>query len=234
MTNSLYQKIADVSRAIGSLQADKRNTQQNYDYISADKVLERVGSEMAKAGLVIVPALVDERMERVEYQQGKFRYDCRVDIEMKLADGEGNTDTVMWFGRGSDYSVPDKAMYKAITSGHKYFLMKLCNVGVGNEDGEHEVQTSAVGKNGAEQQEPRITVKQRKHLHASGTKLYGDGWDKKRGEMSLAFRVKSSNDWTQEQAARVIEGIDGKLAEREAKNASLFDDEPATEGAYAD
>jgi hypothetical protein len=29
-------------------------------------------------------------------------------------------------------------MYKAITSGHKYYLMKLLNIGEGNEDGEHD------------------------------------------------------------------------------------------------
>ena len=153
MTNGLYAKVATVSKAIGSLQPDKRNQQQKYDYISADKILERAGSEMAAVGLVVVPALVDEKIESVEYQTGKWRYDCRVDFVMKLADSEGNTVEVVWFGRGSDYSVPDKAMYKAITSGHKYFLMKLFNVGVGNEDSEHE-QPKATSNGATPTQKP--------------------------------------------------------------------------------
>ena len=221
--SSLYSKIAEVSKAVGSLTTDKRNLQQKYDYISADKILDRVGSEMAKVGLVILPALVAEATERIEYQTGKWRYDCRLDMEMRIFDGDGNGDTVAWYGRGADYSVPDKAMYKAITSGHKYFLMKLFNVGAGNEDGEHEVQQPA--KNDAKQfsqPEPMITEKQRRQLHAVGTQLYADEWDGKRGEMSDAFGVKSSNEWTAHNTARVIEGMNGKLADG-AENVKLFE-----------
>jgi hypothetical protein len=43
-----------------------------------------------------------------------------------------------WYGHGVDYQSPDKATYKAITTGQKYFEMKLLHVSVGNPDGEHE------------------------------------------------------------------------------------------------
>ena len=232
MTNGLYAKVATVSKAIGSLQPDKRNQQQKYDYISADKILERAGSEMAAVGLVVVPALVDEKIESVEYQTGKWRYDCRVDFVMKLADSEGNTDEVVWFGRGSDYSVPDKAMYKAITSGHKYFLMKLFNVGVGNEDSEYE-QPKATS-NGAQPDQPQLmTDKQRKQLHAVGKTFYGKEWDTKRAEFTAAFKVKSSNDWTVDQANKIISGINNLISERDAEQEPLFAEENTT-GAYSD
>ena len=120
---TLIGKIAKISLAVGSLSADARNTQQKYDYISADKILDRVGKEMAKEEVVIIPAIVDEEIVTVPWKQGA-RYDVRVDLEMTVTDGDSEIKS-MWFGRGSDYSVPDKAMYKAITSGHKYFLMKL-------------------------------------------------------------------------------------------------------------
>ena len=220
--NSLYSKIAAVSTAVGSLETDKRNTQQNYDYISADKVLDRVGSEMAKVSLVIIPALVAEQIDAIPWKQG-HRYDCRVDIDMMIADGEGNTETVKWFGRGSDYSVPDKALYKAITSGHKYFLMKLFNIGVGNEDSEHDAPTKSNGL----ALEPDKTLKDnptlRKQLHAVGTTLYADEWKSKRTDMSAAFEVESSNDWTEAQARRVIDGMNKRLVENGEQEA-LFED----------
>ena len=68
-----------------------------------------------------------------------------------------------------------------------------------------------------------ITDKQRRQLHAVGTKLYGDAWDDKRAEMSAAFETKSSNDWTVEQAGRVIDGMNGKLAEQ-VEQVDLFED----------
>lgn len=137
MANTLISKIASASIKVGALKPDKTNTQQSYDYISADKVLERAGDALAAAGVVIIPSIQSEACERVETGNGKSRFDSTVTFTMIVTDGETQLE-MSWRGRGSDYSVPDKAMYKAITSGHKYFLMKLLNVGVGNEDGEHE------------------------------------------------------------------------------------------------
>lgn len=137
--NSLAEKIASASRAVGALATDKRNTQQNYDYISADKVLERAGNALADVGVALIPSITGEEMMVHPTANGKERFDARVTFSMILTDGE-TTLEFPWIGRGSDYSVPDKATYKAITSGHKYLLMKLLNIGVGNEDGEHEVE----------------------------------------------------------------------------------------------
>lgn len=146
-TGKLYARIAIVSKEVGSLLPDKKNLEQRYDYISADKILERAGDAMAKHGLVVIPSIVGSDVKVVTYTktysgkvEEKWRLDAEIYFEMTVADSDGNAITQKWVGRGSDYSTPDKALYKAITSGHKYFLMKLFNVGIGNEDGEHEVQ----------------------------------------------------------------------------------------------
>lgn len=146
MANTLVGKIAAASIKVGALATDKTNTQQNYNYISADKVLERGGAALAAQGVVVIPTIKVEETIRHEgtnqYGKTQIRYDSIVEFDMRVTDG---TDTLEahWVGRGSDYAVPDKALYKAITSGHKYFLMKLLNIGVGNEDGEHETQPDA-------------------------------------------------------------------------------------------
>ena len=180
--------------------------------------------------MVIIPALVDEHIDAIPWKQG-HRYDVRVDIEMMLADSDGNTETVKWFGRGSDYSVPDKALYKAITSGHKYFLMKLFNVGVGNEDSEHDAP-SAKGNGPAWEPEKVKLLKDiqtlRKQLHAVGVELYAKEWDSKRTDMSAAFEVDSSNDWTEAQARRVIDGMNKRLAEVTEQESMLEENEGET------
>jgi len=215
---NLIQKLARASASLGTFQADKRNQQQKYDYISADQVLSRVGAALAAEGVMVIPAISEEVMETVNPKPNQVRYDALVSLEMTITDGE-TTIVQQWLGRGSDYSVPDKALYKAITSGHKYFLMKLQNVGIGNEDGEHDEAQAA--KNGASQPAAPINDKQRKQLHAVGTKLYGDEWDDKRKEMSAAFQAKSSNEWTSREASRVIDGMNEMLAEM-AENDPLF------------
>lgn len=153
---TLAEKIAKASLAVGSLAADKTNKDQNYDYISADQILSKAGAALAGVGVVLFPAILDEDVTRLEYtnQYNKTisRYDARITFNMILSDGETSLESV-WIGRGSDYAVPDKALYKAITSGHKYYLMKLLNIGVGNEDGEHESEDDEGKKKPEKKQE---------------------------------------------------------------------------------
>lgn len=125
----------------GKLSADKTNTEQRYDYLSADKILSVCGQALAAQGVVVVPEITEQHIDVMEYtnQYNKQmrRYDAAVTFAFHITDG-AESIVSRWAGCGSDYSVPDKALYKAITSGHKYFLMKLLCVGAGNEDGEHE------------------------------------------------------------------------------------------------
>jgi hypothetical protein len=142
MTDKLAQKIAKAALDVGGkLNPDKRNNEQRYDYLSADKILSVCGQALFTQGVVVVPEIVAQETAPFEYtdQYGKSkrRYDSRVDFVFHITDGE-DTNERRWYGMGSDYTVPDKALYKAITSGHKYFLMKLLCVGAGNEDSEHE------------------------------------------------------------------------------------------------
>lgn len=149
--NTLAAKIAAASLKVGALKADKQNTHQNYWYISADKILERAGDALANEGICVVPTIIREDTVQVDYTdsygKSKSRFDTAIFFDMILSDGESQM-IAPWCGRGSDSSSPDKALYKAITSGHKYFLAKLLNIGVGNEDGEHEDETPKTERNG--------------------------------------------------------------------------------------
>lgn len=129
---------------IGSLEADARNQHDNYDYISADKILERVGKVLGNLEITVIPAAKDVDIKVYNYTDSygndKTMYSAVISMEMTIIDGDFQL-VVPWVGSGVDYRVPDKAVYKAITSGHKYFLTKLLMIGVGNEDSEHEPQT---------------------------------------------------------------------------------------------
>lgn len=285
MTNTtLIAKIAKASRTVGALATDKTNTQQNYNYISADKILERAGAALAEAGVVIIPAVVGDEIVRHEgtnqYGKAQIRYDAAVRFAMTISDGESQYE-VPWCGRGSDYAVPDKALYKAITSGHKYFLMKLLNIGVGNEDGEHDsqsdsalqaTQTAPERANGratpnhaatapkapqrpaapvtvnvdeVDEVEPDgvtvdnpfadappdipqrgqpVTENTLKRLHALGKEAYGDAWATKRPELVTAASqgaVTSSKDLTENEARKLIRGMEAKIAQAQQPDAAL-------------
>lgn len=141
---SLAERIAWASIEVGAFIPDKRNKEQNYDYISADAVLARGGHALAVNGVSVVPSVLTAEITPTKYTtrsgNESTRHDARVVFSMWVTCGNEPADqmTIQWFGFGSDYTTPDKAFFKAVTSGHKYFLMKLLNIGAGNEDGEHE------------------------------------------------------------------------------------------------
>ena len=140
-TGTLFARATKVMQTVKALEPDKKH-QQGYMYISSDKALNMIGAAMAQNGLVIVPSVTSQTVDIVEYtnQTGKpmTRFDASVTFAMTLADADGNDHTAVWVGAGSDFTSPDKAVYKAITSGHKYFMLKLFVVGAGAEDSEHE------------------------------------------------------------------------------------------------
>ncbi len=135
---NLVQRLAKATAEVGGkLKADKRNAEQGYNYVSADKILAACGQALADNGIAVIPSIIKQEIKIIDRGNGKARYDATVDLILKVTDGVTSFEEP-WYGMGSDYSVPDKAMYKAITSGHKYFLSKLFCIGEGNEDGEHE------------------------------------------------------------------------------------------------
>jgi hypothetical protein len=152
-------------------------------------------------------------------------------MEMSVSDVDGNEKIVRWTGSGVDYATPDKALYKAMTSGHKYFVMKLFMIGVGNEDGEHENYEEIAGRNvtknpprakqngngktavDATQQKP--SDEQMKQFHALGTEAYGPDWNEKRAELveyATGGRATSSKHLTLDEWQKLVAGMEKKLA----------------------
>lgn len=230
MTNTLISKIAKASLKVGALETDKTNTQQNYKYISADKILERGGDALCEAGVVIIPSITQETTEAVKTDKGGTRYDSIVHFLMTITDGETQLE-MPWCGRGNDYSVPDKALYKAITSGHKYFLMKLLNIGVGNEDGEHEsdgqpaqapqkpatAQKQPSGQNDTKPAEKaqRASKGQLEELNAVGLKFYEDEWEEQLPKLVEAVTKGATSDVMElkpNECATLFNGIQRKMA----------------------
>lgn len=132
--------IAKIARAItavgGFLQPDRRNTEQSYDYLSADRIKAVCGQALAAEGIAVIPRITNAVTE-AQTHGGKARYVATVEFNILVTDGTDSME-VKWVGYGVDYAAPDKAAYKAYTSGTKYFLANLLVVGAGNEDGEHE------------------------------------------------------------------------------------------------
>lgn len=129
----------------GKLAPDKSNRQDGYEYVSADKMLTVCGQVLASHSINITPEITDHSIEILTSANGKHFYHAEVILRFTVRMPDGTSTQHDWFGAGVDYRVPDKAYYKAITTGTRYFLSTLLLVGKGNEDGEHQEAEGAAG-----------------------------------------------------------------------------------------
>ena len=207
MIGKLATKIAAASNDVGGkLNPDKRNQDQKYDYVSADKILAVCGQALATQGVVVFPGITKSEIVMTERTGKSSRYDATIELGITVTDGETEY-ACAWIGLGSDYMTPDKALYKAVTSGHKYFLMKLLNVGAGNEDGEHEApeQPRQHKEGQPEQRRPQLPTEHPKPAQPSNGQQAQATNGKRDDESGLPFvnTKRAAVDWAMQHAPGV-------------------------------
>ena len=121
----LAAKIAKVMAAIDSVPKTGRNDFHNYDYSTDDDVMQSVRPTMAEHNLIALPSVKDRSIERVSTgkKEEDYQLHTRVTLEITLIDGDsGQSKTITWEGEAQDGQ--DKGLYKAYTSGIKYWALK--------------------------------------------------------------------------------------------------------------
>ncbi len=128
----LFSKIAQVMLAVRTLSKDGVNTFDKYGYVTADSAFEYLGKAMATVNLVALPSILECEQTEVASQAGKAQTRTIVHGQITLACGDtGETWTNDWWGEAIDRS--DKSINKAVTSMTKYHLVRLFNVGTGED-----------------------------------------------------------------------------------------------------
>jgi len=128
----LFAKVAKVMTEVRKLKKDGNNTFDKYKYISGDNAFEHIGGIMASVNLVILPSVYEIETKEVQSKSGGIMYFTTVHAQITLADGEtGETWTGEWFGEGSDRG--DKSINKAMTAMMKYFLLRVFQIGSGED-----------------------------------------------------------------------------------------------------
>ena len=221
---TLAQRLSLASLEVGgSLAADKKNSSAGagYAYISADKAAAWCGQALARQMVSVIPSIIEHKIETVTYKRndGKdgLRYDATVTLKIRVTDGN-QTETTDWFGWWSSYADPSKTLQAAVTSGYKFFLLKLLNIGEGADPEDLDQQSGQLQQSTTEQK-PAIEVtpeleKARRRFHAIGVELHGKNWDAKRHEIiekATEGKATSTNDLNVEWLNYLADGLQKKL-----------------------
>jgi hypothetical protein len=108
--NEMHKDLAEVMAAIGYIEKDGKNDFHGYKYASAEKVLGKVRTELAKRGIC-----VSTDMTPLHFEPGH----AQVKVQLVFARGD-ERHLVSGIGEGCDKS--DKSTAKAVTQGLKIAL----------------------------------------------------------------------------------------------------------------
>jgi hypothetical protein len=128
----LAEKLRNARNAAKAIEK-KGRSDGGYDFVRAVDVADEARRLLKGRGIVVIPSV-----ESVEIKMGKsgVLVHAHLTFEVVLAKS-GESVTKNWIGSGFDYP-GDKALYKAITGGTKYFYANLLGIpfGVDPEEGE--------------------------------------------------------------------------------------------------
>lgn len=129
----LIRKLAEVMDAVERVPKRGRNEFHKYDYATEADIVSVVRKELASRQVMLIPEVVSHQREDITTKKNE-RGDPLSILTMRFTfiDGEtGETDSRMWLGAGQDGG--DKGVYKAMTGGEKYFLMKTFLMPTGDD-----------------------------------------------------------------------------------------------------
>lgn len=153
--SKLDEALATARKSIGVVAKRGKNTAQRYDYARAEDVIREAREALADANLVLTDEVVDMTVTEITSSNNNAgrMVDVKLTYRLAVADAEHGEQAPQrldteryfdWLGTGHDYP-GDKAIYKAITGGHKYFLMHLLQIPIG-DDPEDERAAKPKGK----------------------------------------------------------------------------------------
>jgi hypothetical protein len=176
---SLYKKLAEVQKAVGTVEKKGHNDAQGYDYARAEDVITEVREQLNAKGVLILPAInrtSSRATERVDKKTGEVRPGMPITtahMTYRIVDAEtGESITCPWEGEGADAA--DKSLPKAYTASLKYFLRDLFLIPFG-DDPEADERTDRASQGTSERFPP--SEKQTKYIRTLAEDLGVDADD---------------------------------------------------------
>jgi hypothetical protein len=131
VAKKLAGKLAEV---MGVVQWVKKRGKHalGYSYATEADILDAVRQALADRSVIITPILKGHKREQHVTTQNKQTSLWTVDLNMEIEDGEsGEIKLRPWVGIGEDPG--DKGIYKALTGGVKYFILKQFLISTGDD-----------------------------------------------------------------------------------------------------
>jgi hypothetical protein len=141
----LHAKLAEVMELVQRIEKRGHNSEQHYDFATAEDISDEIRSKLGSRGVTITPRIDTAGIQMIETgqttQKGRKWITWWVPITYTFTDAAtAETLEVPWLGVADDYS--DKGFPKALTAGMKFMLRSVFLISTGDDP---EEDRSAAG-----------------------------------------------------------------------------------------
>lgn len=174
---NLATKLHKARAAANPVGKEGRNDQQKYDYVRAEDVIAEAQRVLDQVAVVVTPQILDVQLEEAgQTRGGTISRIATVLLEFDVTDAEsGESMTRQWAGTGWD-APGDKALYKAVTGGTKYFLAHLIGIPFGADpDDDSGAQTTSSSKRRRTAKDKPVNPLDKARVQALGAKIGEQG-----------------------------------------------------------
>lgn len=154
---TLAGKLAKIGEEIGKVDKGGYNSEQRFKFIEYAVVAGRIRTLFSEYGVIIKPEVLDYRMDEVSSKSGRVGYHYILHMRFSAINADNQEDKLEseWFSESIDYG--DKGLNKAITSGTKYFIMRIFNISERDDEDNDASTPEAIAPRQAAPDQPRLS-----------------------------------------------------------------------------
>ena len=146
----IYGALIEAQRIIGGVGKDGRNEFDGYNYRKVDDVMDAVHEAFCKAGIVVMPEVVDYIPDQKQRKGGGTMMFVTVKMNYRFVAEDGSSITATVIGQGAD--VGDKAGNKALAAAYKYCMFQVLAIPSGEmHDSEEDTPQIAYSEKDAQE-----------------------------------------------------------------------------------
>lgn len=200
---SLFQKLHAIMADVSNIEKKGKNAHFNYEYVRDEEVVREFHKAFVKHRVLFMPSVTD-----VQHDAATKLTHIRFTAD--LVDVDNGNDREVIEGAATGHDTTDKGIYKAMTGGIKYLLLKTFLVSTGDDPEQDH------GAPPAHRPAPAPVITAGRVAPQPGTPITP------KQKMGLAWRLKKAGkpapkaEWldalTSAQASRLIEQFDKQAA----------------------
>ena len=135
MSKNIYQKIAEVMKAVEYLTKDGKVDYKDTHYkaITEEKVTTAVRKELVKQGIVIIPIYQRADITELIRTEKSVNNLTMVHVRYRIQNIEDTSDFIEVESNGSGVDTQDKGIGKAMTYAYKYMLLRTFAIPTGED-----------------------------------------------------------------------------------------------------